>query len=99
MEREFRGFGRVEQLDTEQMATLTARGAFPAGDNINAASNLPPVLTKTWFHTGVFLRGLQISRHLAHEYYQEGGGYHGEARLRPEQIQAMLLDDTLLPNA
>ena len=31
------------------------RRQFPAGDNIDAASHVPPVLTKTWFHTGVYL--------------------------------------------
>ena len=97
LEREFRGFGRVDQLDTEELAALTASGDFPVGDNVAAASNVPPVLTKTWFHTGVYLRGGSISRHLAHEYYQEGSRQRGEAELSHEQIRAMLLDDTLLP--
>ena len=38
-EREFRGFGMVEQWDTEAGGT--------------ALSHVPPVHTKTWFHTGV----------------------------------------------
>ena len=97
VEREFRGFGRVDQLDTEQFAALTASGNFPVGNNIAAASNVPPVLTRTWFHTGVYPRGEQVSRHLAHEYYQEGAVSAGEAQLSPEQLQAMLLDDTILP--
>ena len=54
-EREFRGFGMVEQWDTEEFAALTASGDLPAGDNIDAASHVPPVHTKTWFHTGVYL--------------------------------------------
>ena len=57
----------------------------------------PPVLTRTWFHTGVYLQGGRISRHLAQEYYQEGSARNGEGRLSHEQIQAMLLDDTILP--
>ncbi len=97
VEREFRGFGRVDQLDTEAFAALTASGSFPVGDNIYAASSVPPVLTKTWYHTGVYLEGGRISRHLAHEYYQEGSAQHGEARLTHAQIRAMLLDDTILP--
>jgi len=83
-EREFRGFGRVDQLDTEDIGALTAGGNFPAGDNIDAASNVPPVLTKTWFHTGVYLEGGRISRHLAHEYYREGSTRCGEAGLSHE---------------
>jgi RHS repeat-associated protein len=97
VEREFRGFGRVDQLDTETFAVLTASSDFPHADNIDPASSVPPVLTRTWHHTGVYLQGGRISRHLAHEYYQEGSTHRGEAGLSHEQIRAMLLDDTILP--
>jgi hypothetical protein len=97
VEREFRGFGRVDQLDTETFAALSQSGSFPRGDNIDATSSVPPVLTRTWYHTGVFLEGGRISRHLAHEYYQEGSAHRGEAELSHEQLRAMLLDDTILP--
>src|SRR6185503_10422341 len=33
-EREFRGFGMVEQWDTEQLGALTVRGEFPRGYNV-----------------------------------------------------------------
>ena len=52
-EREFRGFGMVEQQDTEELAALTGDGTLPAATNLDTASHVPPVLTKTWFHTGV----------------------------------------------
>jgi RHS repeat-associated protein len=81
LEREFRGFGRVDQLDTEDIASLMASGTFPTGDNIDAAYSVPPVLTKTWTHTGVFLVSGHISRHLEHEYF-------------PDDTQ---LNDTILP--
>jgi len=68
LEREFRGFGRVDQLDTEDFATFQAAGGAPA-TNWDAESNVPPVLTKTWFHTGVYIDGGRISRHLEHEYF------------------------------
>src|SRR5262249_57197987 len=55
-EREFRGFACVEQWDTEELGALTASGELPASDNIDAASYVPPVLTKTWFHTGAFFQ-------------------------------------------
>jgi hypothetical protein len=48
---------------------------FPTGDDIAAASSAPPVLIRTWYHTGVYLQGGRIARHLAHEYYQEGSAY------------------------
>jgi hypothetical protein len=89
-EREFRGFGLVEQWDTEEIGSLTG-GAFPSGDNWEAASHVPPVHTKTWFHTGAYLGGERISRHYEHEYYREPG-------LTDEQAHALLLDDTVLPD-
>lgn len=90
VEREFRGFGRVDQLDTEDFATLSKSSAFPLGDNVRAEYNVPPVLTRTWFHTGVFLGGGRVSRHMEHEYWREPG-------LTRSEEQAMLLDDTILP--
>jgi hypothetical protein len=71
VEREFRGFGRVEQLDTEQFGSFRQNGLLPVGTNEAAASLVPPVLTKTWFHTGVFLANRRVSRHLENEYYHE----------------------------
>jgi RHS repeat-associated protein len=90
VEREFRGFGRVEQRDTEELGALTSSGDVPAGDNIDAASYVPPVLTKTWFHTGVFADKDRISRQLEKEYFREPG-------LTDEALRAMLLPDTVLP--
>lgn len=95
VEREFRGFGRVDQMDTEEFAALSASGEFPPGSNIDAQSSVPPVLTRTWFHTGVYSGSGRISRHLAHESYQEGR--EGGTRLSRDETQAMLLDDTILP--
>jgi RHS repeat-associated protein len=95
-EREFRGFGMVEQWDTEQFAAL-ADGNEPA-DNIAAASHVPPVRTKTWFHTGVYLGRDHVSDYFAGllnaidqgEYFREPGLNNVEAR-------ALLLPDTVLP--
>jgi RHS repeat-associated protein len=97
VEREFRGFGRVEQLDTEELAALTATGDFPLGDNIDASSHVPPVLTKTWYHTGAWFAGRRVSRQFELEYYREGDPALGEGALTDTQLAAMLLEDTLLP--
>ncbi|MEG1556491.1 MAG: toxin TcdB middle/N-terminal domain-containing protein [Bacteroidales bacterium] len=43
-EREFRGFGMVEQWDTESYEIQ------------NEVTDIPPTYTKTWFHTGFFNR-------------------------------------------
>ena len=89
-EREFRGFALVEQWDTEEYAALSTSEAFSSATNIDSASHVPPVLTKTWFHTGSYLIGDRISRQFESEYYRETG-------LTDVQFQAQLLDDTILP--
>jgi hypothetical protein len=70
-EREFRGFGMVEQLDTEEFATLSSSDAFPNAVNIDAASHVPPVVTRTWFHTGAFVDGGRFERLYAREYFPD----------------------------
>jgi hypothetical protein len=70
-EREFHGFGMVEQFDTEEFAALSASDAFPDAVNIDAASHVPPVHTKTWFHIGAFVNGEKIERHYASEYFHD----------------------------
>ena len=96
VEREFRGFGMVEQWDTEDFAALGA-GNLPA-DNIAAESHVPPVRTRTWYHTGVYLGRDHVSDYFAGlldatdqgEYFREPGLSDAEAR-------ALLLPDTVLP--
>lgn len=86
-EREFRGFGMVEQWDTEELAVLTASGVLPPPSNEDDASYVPPVYTRTWFHTGFFFGRQHITRSFEQEYYEE-----------PGQQEAILLDDTILPD-
>jgi len=92
VEREFRGFARVDELDTAEFATLSASDDFPKPVNVDAASNVPPVLTKTWYHTGAFFGAERISKYLAHEYFTEPS-------LTDAQQAAMLLPDTALPTS
>ncbi len=72
LEREFRGFGMVEHWDTEDLAVLEA-GTGGSG-NPDRASDLPPVLTRTWLHTGVFPGEDFVSRQYAREYWRQPGG-------------------------
>jgi RHS repeat-associated protein len=54
-EREFRGFGMVEQLDTETFADYHAADAGGPGAQFEAVPDKhfsPPLLVKTWFHQG-----------------------------------------------
>ena len=98
-EREFRGFGMIEQLDTEELAGLTAAGELPVGENIDAASHVPPVLTKTWFHTGVFIGRDRISSFFAGSVDgSDPGEYYREPGLDPRAARDLLLDDTVLPD-
>ncbi|MFI5776076.1 SpvB/TcaC N-terminal domain-containing protein [Nocardia sp. NPDC051570] len=69
VEREFRGFGMVEQYDTEIVAALTGE----AGSNLDPAASVPPVLTRTWFHTGAYHGLGPVSRVYDAEYHRETG--------------------------
>ncbi|WP_209427789.1 SpvB/TcaC N-terminal domain-containing protein [Pararhodobacter sp. SW119] len=96
-EREFRGFGMVEQWDTEQFAAL-ADSDVPA-DNINAESHVPPVHTKTWFHTGVYLGRNHLSDYFAGLLNAtDQGEYFREPGLKDVGARALLLPDTVLPD-
>jgi RHS repeat-associated protein len=91
-EREFRGFGMVEQWDTEEHREDTV---FPTVDDTNwdHSSWSPPVHTRSWFHTGAFLQARSVSRQYAHEYWIEPA-------LRPEaraaDRRAMELPDSVI---
>jgi RHS repeat-associated protein len=68
-EREFRGFGRAEQLDTEQYDRFYYDE--DAEETIIANPlNQVPVLTKTWFHTGFYQRKASILNQYEGEYFQ-----------------------------
>lgn len=85
-DREFRGFGYVEQTDTEAFDDFersTVNG--DAAQNAAKASHLPPVRTKTWFHTGAWLESEPLATKYRGEYW------------RGDQ-SAMTLADHDLPN-
>jgi len=96
-EREFRGFGRVDQWDTEEFATHTESGTFPQATNIDASSHVPPVCTRTWFHTAAYFGEARVLKHFEQEYYREGDPSDVIAGLTDTQLEAMLLDDAVLP--
>ena len=100
VEREFRGFGRVDQLDTEEFAALAAGDSMPLGNNVDPASAVPPVLTKTWFHTGVYYDRDRVSNFFAGLLNAtDPGEYYREPGLSEDQARALLLPDTILPGA
>jgi RHS repeat-associated protein len=82
IEREFRGFGMVEQLDTETFPHAGAGG--PPGVHYS-----PPTLTKSWFHLGPVAAveaGDWTELDLRHEYWP------GDAPIlaRPAEMTAFL---------
>ena len=68
VEREFRGFGRVEQLDTQAFADVAAANAGSPFVTLDGTLYQPPVKTISWFHTGVARDRERILALYAHEY-------------------------------
>jgi RHS repeat-associated protein len=83
-EREFRGFGMVEQRDTEEFRADTN---FEDGEFVNWAQQSwsPPMLTRTWFHTGAFELAPQVTQQYQSEYWNLDAG-------------AMRPPDTVIPD-
>ncbi len=77
-EREFRGFGMVEQLDTEVFTAYAGRGLDAKPDLLRdllaPESYAPPILTRTWFHQGPVIPdsgGQWRAMDYSGEYWQE----------------------------
>ncbi|HTE58255.1 MAG TPA: SpvB/TcaC N-terminal domain-containing protein [Verrucomicrobiae bacterium] len=99
-EREFRGFGMVEQTDAEDF------DHWVKGDSSNVVEqdlHQEPVVKKSWFHTGAFLRQDKILAQFANDYWYEEmarQGFvvtHNEHELPDAQLVAAPgIDPTLL---
>lgn len=71
-EREFRGFGMVEQFDTEAFEDyVVGVQAVGGAQELAPELNQPPVTTRTWYHTGAFLDQPRILHQYRHEYYKQ----------------------------
>lgn len=70
-EREFRGFGRVDQTDTESFENFSKK-SNPDGSIqiVDKSFFQPPALTKTWYHTGAFSNNQNILNRFAGEYFK-----------------------------
>lgn len=77
-EREFRGFGMVEQQDEKRFEEHET-------NSVDEVHYVPPILTRSWFHTGAYVKGEVFSDHYKTEYYL------GDA-------EAYLLPDTVIEN-
>lgn len=71
-EREFAGFAFVEQADSVRYDDFAAMAHAAHGanaSNVDHAFHVPPVITRTWYHTGAGPRGDSLSRRLRTEYF------------------------------
>lgn len=89
-EREFRGFGMVEQTDTEQFDHWV-KGS--ASNVVEQALHQPPVLTRTWFHTGAFLDRERLLTRFRGEYWDREMARQGFA------AEAVAAGESELPDA
>ncbi|MDK1377244.1 MULTISPECIES: SpvB/TcaC N-terminal domain-containing protein [unclassified Sinorhizobium] len=67
VEREFRGFGLVEQWDTEEIDAISA--STTGADNWRSDSYVPPKLTKSWFHHGAWFPNASVRDAFKREYW------------------------------
>lgn len=95
-EREFRGFGRVEQLDTEHYADWKKNVATSQLERDETLFQ-QPILSKTWFHTGAFLDRERILTQYATEYWHQI--YNKTFPLDPILINEPELEDAHLSQA
>jgi RHS repeat-associated protein len=97
VEREFRGFAMVEQQDEEAIGLLSGSPQVTVR-NQDPASNVPPVLTRSWYYTGVYMGADQLLETFAG---LRGGSnaqnYFREPGLSDADFRALLLPETALP--
>ncbi|HET7818179.1 MAG TPA: SpvB/TcaC N-terminal domain-containing protein, partial [Bacteroidia bacterium] len=80
-EREFRGFGMVEQTDSEHFENW-AKGN--ASNIVEKELHQEPVISKSWFHTGAFLNKEKIITQFENDYWYEEINRQGFAVVNPE---------------
>jgi len=71
-DREFRGFAQVDRHDTETFERFAEPGLHGAGDrftNAERGRHVPPVLTKTWYHTGAVDGAQPFMTHVRAQWY------------------------------
>ncbi|HEY7768029.1 toxin TcdB middle/N-terminal domain-containing protein, partial [Longimicrobium sp.] len=93
VEREFRGFGRVEQVDVESYGAFARGNAASPYVTDDGTLYLPPVKTVTWYHTGASGDRRRILSLFADEYFPRwwqdarpgrAGGFRERAIPEPE---------------
>ncbi|MEM1256408.1 MAG: SpvB/TcaC N-terminal domain-containing protein [Cyanobacteria bacterium P01_H01_bin.21] len=91
VEREFRGFGRVEQMDVEDFGTFADGNVESPYITDDQTLYQPPVKTITWFHTGAFLDRERILSQFKQEYFQPSLNGFAERELTEPDIKELNL--------
>jgi RHS repeat-associated protein len=84
IEREFRGFGRVEQVDSESYGKFASGNADSPYITKDKTLYQPPVKTVTWYHTGVAIDRQHILSQFKHEYFPRWF-----EDLRPDEVNVL----------
>ncbi|WP_348069713.1 SpvB/TcaC N-terminal domain-containing protein [Polaromonas sp.] len=93
IEREFRGFGRVEQIDVEDYGRFEQTNGSSPWITDDHRLFQPPVKTVTWYHTGVATDGHGLLTQFRHEYFVSR--YRIEGSFRERDLSELLLDEDL----
>ncbi len=91
IEREFRGFGHVEQWDAESFAQHTARAAASTAAQ-HSVAYVAPAYMRIWYHTGAHVQAGQLSGHYKDQYYQGDLQAHDLPDSMPEQRTLFTID-------
>jgi RHS repeat-associated protein len=98
IEREFRGFGRVEVLDVERYDKTIANNIGSPWVTDDHTLYQPPVKSVTWYHTGAALDRQRILDQFAHEYFpQRYADRLPKLVVHPDAFQEKPLPDPELP--
>ena len=88
-EREFRGFGRVDQVDAETFGAFSNANTNSPYITDDTLLYQPPVMTKTWFHTGSFTDKEKILTQFAHEYFAPASPSFSENTLPQPDLDSL----------
>jgi RHS repeat-associated protein len=94
-EREFRGFGRVEQVDIEDYGHFAQGNAGSPWITEDRRLFQPPVKTVTWYHTGLTDGRHRVLSHFAQEYFP--ARYRFDNAFRERGLPEPVLDPGLDP--
>ncbi|MDB5226557.1 MAG: repeat-associated core domain protein [Bacteroidota bacterium] len=88
-EREFRGFGCVEQIDTETFGEFANENNNSPYITQDKLLYQPPVMTRSWFHTGAFIDKEKILSQFEQEYFKHPSGLFIENKLPEPDIDGL----------